>query len=90
MISRTGFLIILVLYLSSVFIMLGYIGNTFNTDSEYYDSLEKTIRVGFVVNIVVGVSILPIWLNTILFTIPVGLLAYLIIAGFFPTGNAGA
>lgn len=84
--TRTTWLIILILYLTAVTLFMGFIGTTFG------DTGTETGDVGpsFLRNLVTGISILPLWLNIIMFTIPVGILVYILFVNSTPTTNAGA
>ncbi len=77
-----------------LFILLGFIGTSFQTTQEFGDaeSLEITGFLGtltfFVTNIKFAITGLPGWANTILF-LPLGItIAYIIAVAFLPGGGS--
>lgn len=87
--SRTQILLYLILYLAGLTIFLSYAGSTFG-DIGVTESEQTFIGSTFLFNIITGVSILPVPLTLLFFTIPLALLGYLLFTAIFPTGNAGA
>lgn len=89
LITKTTWIIIIVFYLVILGTIFGYVGSTFG-DANFYSSVQKTIGVDFIANIVTGVKTMPVWLNTLLIGIPFGMLIYILVSNSTPTTNSGA
>ena len=67
---------------------LGFAGSTYQIDTGSVASNVNVSNSSF--NIIVGISILPWYINTLLILIPAAILILLLVVMFIPTINAGS
>jgi len=97
--SRIGLVIVLTIYLMGAYFMLDAIGN--DLVLEYQSTTQSigmpieflgmsfTVFGGIFGNILVSVSMLPLWMNTLFIIVPSILLPVLVILMFIPTMPSG-
>jgi hypothetical protein len=97
--TRTGIVILMLIYLVSLFFIMDAIGQEIYAD---YTTTSQSIGMeidflgmkfsvfgGFLGNIVTSIESLPLWFNTLFVTIPSILLAVFTILMFIPTIPSG-
>lgn len=97
--NRTTLVIILTVYLVSLFFMIGAMSETIAID---YTSTSQSIgtsinflgmEIGFgdsfLGNIILGVASLPLWFNALFITLPATVLGIFIVLMFIPTIPSG-
>lgn len=81
--TRPVLFAVLVVYLFLVTVFLSSVGTSYNSAQI---GLEHT---SFFINLVTGISILPVWLNVVFILIPSGMVALIVYSFFAPTINIG-
>ena len=86
--SKTQILAFILLFYTVLTIYMGFIGSTINTnlDADYGEANNKLMSID---NIISGYSLLPVWINTIIFSTFILVLTFIIVTSL-PTFNGGA
>lgn len=83
-------LLMLSTYLFLLAVLFGAIGQTYGQESDFYSHAVEDFGEGFTLDIVTGLTILPVWLDILLVGIPFAFAIYIVITNSTPTTNAGA
>ena len=84
--SKTGIVLGFSIFYAIIIVLLGFYGGTFG-DSGSTETTESGI--GFSWNLIEGISLLPLWINTVLFGSLIIVATWLIISSL-PTLSGGA
>ena len=88
--TKTGILVVLVLFYTTLFVLIGYINSYFNIQSGVQtEDINTTGFFGFIQNVISGISDIPWWLNTILFVSLIVIGSWIIFSSL-PTFNGGS